>query len=118
MKHIAALDFIMVLVSPYTACLWLCVGQLSYYTMDSHPTEILSWIEADTRYFGIDHQHIGGSSYLRLFYFSIVAMSTLGYGGIVLTKTNMPEPIFVTFVILIGGLAIVDALQVASVLEL
>ena len=55
---------------------------------------------------------------MRLFYFSIVAMSTLGYGGIVLTKTNMPEPIFVTFVILIGGLAIVDALQVASVLEL
>jgi len=109
MKRIAALNFIMVLVCHYTACLWLCVGQLSYssdHTMDSHPTEISSWIEADTRYFGIDHQNIGGSSYLRSFYFSIVAMSTLGYGDIVPTKTNMSETIFVTFVILIGGLVL------------
>ena len=72
--------------------------------LSSNATIVSSWIQADHENFGIDHETESGASYLRAFYFSIVAMSTLGYGDIVPTKSNVAETIFVTFVILIGGL--------------
>jgi len=71
------LNFIMIVVCHWVACLWYACAD---FGIRAGSTD--NWRDADEadETLAIDHDHLGGSGYLRAIYWAIVGMSTVGYG--------------------------------------
>ncbi|KAL1520892.1 hypothetical protein AB1Y20_022453 [Prymnesium parvum] len=107
MQRITLLLISMVAACHATACVWHFVGRENDGT----------WISVDGV---LSHSSNGdyewGSAYLRSLYFTLVAVTTVGYGDIV--PTTLVETVVATFIALIGGLlypAVVGA--IAALIE-
>ena len=91
----------MLVVCHWVACLWYACADFGISVGASD-----NWRDADEsdETLAIDHDHLGGSGYLRSIYWAIVGMSTVGYGDII--PTNSYETTFAALVILFGGLVL------------
>ena len=71
------LNFVMVVVCHWVACLWYTCADFAVRAGAAD-----NWRDADEadETLAIDHDHLGGSGYLRAIYWAIVGMSTVGYG--------------------------------------
>ena len=85
------LNFVMAVVCHWVACLWHAYADFSVRAGAAD-----NWREADEadETLAIDHEHLGGSGYLRAIYWAIVGMSTVGYGkclGALWGRTKMTD---------------------------
>jgi hypothetical protein len=71
------LNCIMIVVCHWVACLWYACADFGIYAGSTD-----NWRDADEadETLAIDHDHLGGSGYLRAIYWAIDGMSTVGYG--------------------------------------
>ncbi|CAK82656.1 unnamed protein product (macronuclear) [Paramecium tetraurelia] len=75
----------MILVAHFSACIWHILGQWGEWGHEDGKTWIKSWLDR----------------YVVSFYWSIVTMTTIGYGDI--TPVNLTERIFVIFMTMISS---------------
>ena len=75
--RIFKLNFVMVVVCHWVACLWYACAD---FGVRAGAADNWKDVDEDDETLAIDHDHLGGSEYLRAIYWAIVGMSTVGYG--------------------------------------